>query len=111
MTESWLQTIKGSIPIPGPAVLVLAGLGCYLVTCFVARRPLTWAWALAPGICLSVLIESWEVWDYYDAAGFGGSSVLGIVGRHVKDVAVMNALPVAVFVVASLLAQGAREAG
>ena len=105
MSGSWLQTIKDNIPIPGPAVLVLAGLGCYLVTCFVARRPLTWAWALAPGICLSVLIESWEVWDFYGAAGLGGSSVLGIVGRHLKDVAVMNAVPVAVFVVARLSAE------
>ncbi len=105
MTESWLQTIKGSIPIPGPAVLVLAGLACYLLTCFVARRPLTWAWALVPGIFLSVLIESWEVWDFYGASGFGGSNVWGIAGRHMKDVAVMNAVPVAVFVVARLSAE------
>ena len=45
-----------------------------------SRRPLTWAWALVPGTCLSVVIESWEVWDFYGAAGFEGSSVLGLVG-------------------------------
>ena len=60
-----------------------------------------------PEICLSVVIESWEVWDFYVAAGFGGSSVLGIVGRDLKDVAVMNTAPVTVFVVARLLSQGA----
>jgi hypothetical protein len=103
MNGSWLQTIKSVIPIPGPGVLVLVGLGCYFVTCLVARRPLTWAWALVPGISLSILIESWEVWDHYGASGFGGSSVLGIVGRHLKDVALMNASPVAVFVVTTLL--------
>jgi hypothetical protein len=109
MSGSLLQAIKDLIPLPAPSVFVLAGLGCYFATCFVARRPLTWAWALLPGLLLSLVIESWEVWDYYGTAGFAGESVLGIIGRHLKDVALMNALPVAVCVVASFLEHGPAE--
>lgn len=103
MNPSWLKTVKDAIPIPGPLVLIFAGLGCYFLTCFVTQRPLTWGWALLPGLLLSLVIESWEVWDHYAISGLAGSSLFGIVGRHLKDVALMNALPVAIFSVATWL--------
>jgi hypothetical protein len=100
MNGSWLQAVKDSIPIPGPLALVLMGLGCYLVTCLIARRPLTWRWALVPGLVLSLVIESWEVWDHYSATGLAETSLLGIALRHLEDVALVNVSPVAVYTIA-----------
>jgi len=96
MTRSRLEALKDTLPIPGP-------LGCYFLTCFVARRPLTWGWALLPGLLLSLVIESWEVWDHYGASGFAGTSIVAVVGRHLKDVALMNAVPVAILLAATWL--------
>jgi hypothetical protein len=101
MDGSWLarakQTLISLSPFPAEVWFVLAGLGCYLATCAIARRPLTWVWALVPGLCLSLAIEGWEIWDHW-----GGREVAlrgqlaGILARHLKDVALMNLPPAAV---------------
>ena len=98
-TKSALLSV---LPLPGETILVLAGLGCYLGTCVILRRPLTWAWALVPGLCLSLAIEAWEIWDYWGTPGLAiRGQTLSILGRHLKDAAVMN-LPAAAVVVAAL---------
>ena len=89
------------------ALLVLLGLVCYLATCLIARQPLTWAWALVPGLCLSIALEAAEVWDHYGAEGLakaGPGDLAGIVLRHGKDVLVTNLAPVLVFLTALVLA-------
>jgi hypothetical protein len=102
---SWLDRIKGTLisvlPFPAETLLVVAGLGCYLGTCVILRRPLSWAWALVPGLCLALTIEAWEIWDHWSAPGLSvRGQVLAILGRHMKDVLVMNLPAVAVFATA-----------
>ena len=97
MLKEW---IAASLPLPQPVVLGLLGLGCFLGTCMVVRRPLTCGWALVPGLVLGVLIEAWQIWDHYSPNGFGGTSVVGVVARHLVDVAVMNLPAVAVLAIA-----------
>ncbi len=106
MPPSWLERLKSALisiaPFPGETLLVLAGLGCYLGTCVILRRPLTWVWALVPGLCLSLAIEAWEIWDHWYGSGLEvRGQILGILGRHLKDVAIMN-LPAAAVVATAL---------
>jgi hypothetical protein len=105
MRGSWLERCKRALvtvlPFPGELFLVLAGLGCYLGTCAILRRPLSWAWALVPGLCLSLAIEGWEIWDHWGAAGLAArGQLLAILGRHMRDVLVMNLPAAAVFATA-----------
>jgi len=105
MSGSWLERVKRMVvsilPFPGAVFLVLAGMGCYLGTCALLRRPLSWAWALVPGLCLSLLIEAWEIWDHWGAPGISvRGQVPAILGRHMKDVLIMNLPAVAVFATA-----------
>jgi len=105
MQGSWLERVKHTLislfPFPAEVWFVLTGLACYLGTCVIWRRPLTWAWALVPGLCLSLAIEGWEIWDHW-----GGRDVVlrgeifGILGRHLKDVALMNLPPAAIVAIA-----------
>lgn len=109
-----MQRLKEGLTaiLPGELILILLGLGCYLATCLVLRRPLTWAWALVPGLALSLMIEAWEIWDHYGAAGLARSSggqIAAILGRHLKDIAIMNLPAVAVFAVAVWLARAAEK--
>jgi hypothetical protein len=106
MHESWLERIKSTLvtvlPLPGEALLILAGLGCYLGTCVLLRRPLTWVWALVPGLCLSFAIEVWEIWDHWVVSELSArGQLLAILARHLKDVAIMN-LPAAAIVATAL---------
>ena len=79
------------LPLSGETFLILAGIGCYLGTCAILRRPLSWAWALIPGLCLSLVIEGWEIWDHWGGSGLAiRGQVLAILGRHMKDVLIMN---------------------
>ena len=112
MRGSWLEgakrTIVSVLPFSGETLLVLAGLGCYLATCAILRRPLSWAWALVPGLCLSLAIEGWEIWDHWGAPGLAvRGQVLAILGRHMKDVLVMNLPAVTVFATALWLERAA----
>ena len=108
--ESPLQTLKyfvrAAFNVSPEALFILFGLGCYLVTCLIARRPLIWAWALVPGFCLAVALEAVEVWDHYRMRGLlmaEARDIAGIVWRHSKDVLVMNLAPLMVFSTATLL--------
>lgn len=95
-----------ALPVSGDTVLVWLGLACYLATCLISRRALTWAWALVPGFLISVAIEGLEIWDHYGPQGLnkaGARGLTGIVLRHARDVAVMNAAPAIVFLVAILI--------
>ena len=108
MHGPWLERVKHTLvsifPLPAEALLVLAGLGCYLGTCAILRRPLTWVWALVPGLCLSLAIEAWEIWDHWGGPGVAvRGQVLGILGRHLKDVALMNLPPAAIVATAHWL--------
>jgi len=102
------EWVESAVPLPQPAVLGVIGLACFLGTCLVLRKPLSWGWALAPGIVLAVAIEAWEVWDHYGESGFGRTSVAGVVARHLLDVAVMN-LPAAVVWGVAFLRRGGTE--
>ena len=101
MQPSWLERLKSTLvsilPFPGELFLLMAGLGCYLGTCAILRRPLSWAWALVPGLVLSLAIEGWEIQDHWGASGFAlRGQTLAILGRHLKDVAIMNVPPAAI---------------
>ena len=110
MQTSLLQRLKvyvlSVLNVSPDLLLAFLGLVCFLVTCLIARRPLTWIWALAPGLCLAVALEAAEIWDYYGAKGLAKTTVaegLGILSRHAKDVLVMNLAPLLVLFVARLL--------
>lgn len=95
------RTLISVLPFPGETILVLAGMGCYLGTCAILRRPLSWAWALVPGLCLSLTIEAWEIWDHWRVPGLAvRGQTLAILGRHMRDVLVMNLPAAAVFATA-----------
>ena len=99
--------ILSTVGLAPEALLVLLGLVCYLATCLIARQPLTWAWALVPGLCVSVALEAAEVWNHYGAEGLAKATpadLLGIGLRHARDVLVTNLAPVLVFLTALLLA-------
>jgi hypothetical protein len=99
------------LPLSGDAVLILLGLATYLATCLLSRHPLTWGWALVPGVCLAILLEAWEIWDHYGQAGLAELGRLGffsVVARHSRDVLVMNLAPLAVFLAAHAVARIAR---
>ena len=102
------QLLLNHLPLSADAILLLLGLVCYLGTCLVFRRPLTWAWALLPGLLLALAIEAAEIWAHYGGAGLAraeAGSLAAIVGRHLRDVAVMTLPAVLVFLAAHLLAR------
>ena len=99
------------LPLSGDAVLILLGLITYLATCLLSRHPLTWAWALVPGVCLAIVLEAWEIWDYYGHAGLDELSqagVFSVAARHSRDVLIMNLAPLAVFLAAHVAERIAR---
>lgn len=98
--------LKAALPVSGDAVQVYAGLACYLVICLAFRRPLTWGWALLPGLCVSLVVEGLEILDHYGVSGLArlsareaGATVL----RHLRDVITFNLAPFLVFLVAHYL--------
>ena len=110
MDGSFLQRLKLVIhmllPLSGDAVMIFAGLGIYLATCLITRHALTWGWALVPGLCLAVAVETWEIWDYYQLAGLakvGPQGWLEVAARHAKDILIVNLGPVAIFLSAHAL--------
>lgn len=112
MTQSLLHRVKSLaqtlLPVSNDALLVILGLGCYLATCLILRRPLDWHWALLPGLTAAFLLESWEIWDHYGADGLAqlaARDVLAMLLRHSGDILLMNAAPFAVYLTARLLAR------
>jgi hypothetical protein len=102
-----LKNITRSVTGVSPdAIFVFLGLGCFLTTCLIARRPLTWAWALIPGFWLSIIVETLEIWDHYGAKGLFGTEateISTIFLRHSKDILVMNLGPSLVVLAATFL--------
>jgi len=85
-----------------------SGLVFGLATCLIARQPLTWIWALAPGLCLSVALEFAEIWDHYGAevlAKTPSKDLAVILLRHSKDVLITNSAPFLTFLTAVVLAE------
>lgn len=94
------------LPVSSDALLVFIGLGLYLATCLIARQPLSWAWALLPGVLIAVALEAWEIWDHYgtrDLLRTEPTDILAILLRHSKDVLVTNLAPGLVVLVALAL--------
>ena len=74
----------------------------------ILRRPLSWVWALVPGLCLSLALEAWEIWDHWGAQGFAiRGQTLAILARHFKDVALVNVPPAAIVATAHWLERAA----
>jgi len=100
------QLLQSVLPLSGEAILIFLGLACYLLSCLVLRRPLSWAWALVPGLLLAVLLEGLEILNHYGLRGLGGlapGELAAVVGRHSKDVIVMNLAPALVALAAAFL--------
>ena len=98
--------LTGGLGLSPDAVLAFLGLTCFLATCLIAGKPLTWAWALLPGLCLALLIEAAEIVDHYGLRGFfalGTAGVADVLFRHGRDVLVANLAPLLVFGAASWL--------
>lgn len=100
------QFLQSYLPFSSDVILIFLGLGCYLLSCLVLRRPLSWAWALVPGLLLAVLLEGLEILDHYGLMGLGGlapGELAAVLGRHFKDVIVMNLAPAMVVLAATFL--------
>lgn len=100
--KDFFRSILGVSP---DAIFVLAGLACFLVTCFLAGRPFSWVWGLLPGLLLSVVVEALEIWMHYGIQGLmaaEAASLGAILLRHGRDVVLMNLAPVMVVIVANL---------
>lgn len=101
------ERLLGLLGLSPDAVFVLLGLACFLATCLLAGRPLNWAWALLPGLCLGLLLEGLEIIDHYGLRGFLGlpaAQIGDILFRHSRDVLVLNLGPLLVWLTASLIA-------
>lgn len=116
MDGSLLQRLKfvvqSTLPVSNDALFVLFGLGCYLATCLAMRRRLTWAWALVPGMVLSLALEGWEILDHFGMPGLARASAADLTTtllRHSRDVLVINLAPIVVLVVALILERAARR--
>lgn len=97
--QQYKTLIRSAIPVSSDALLVLLGLSIYLVTCLVFRLPFSSSLALLPPLLVSILLEGWEIVDYYGFEGVAASSsskIMVIVLRHSKDVLVFNLAPVLV---------------
>ena len=116
MQDSLLQRVKGFVQsvldVSPDLLLVFLGLGCFLTTCLIARRPLTWVGALVPGLCLSVILEAMEIWGHYGTEGLaktGASDLARILLRHAKDILIMNLAPSLILGTAILLDRFSSE--
>ncbi len=106
MLDRLKALLRDGLGLAPDAILVFLGLGIFLATCLIGRRPLTWAWALLPGLGLALFLEAVEVWQHYGAQGLKSATaaqLAGIVLRHARDLLVMNLAPVMVFGAAVLL--------
>ena len=100
------QIVRSFLPLSSDAILIFLGSGCYLSCCLLLGRPLSWVWALVPGLLLALLLEGLEILDYYGLTGLGGlapGQVAAMLGRHLQDVIVMNLAPVLVVLAAAFL--------
>lgn len=100
------QILQSFLPLSSDAILIFLGLGCYLLCCLLLGRPLSWVWALVPGLLLAVLLEGLEILDYYGLTGLGDlapGQVVAMLGRHLQDVIVMNLAPLLVVLTAAFL--------
>jgi hypothetical protein len=65
MPLEFYQDIKGfilsMIPMTNDGLHIYMGMSCYLATCLLLRRPLSWVPALVPGIALSLLMETVDI--------------------------------------------------
>jgi len=112
LLERAKDLVRSLLGVSPDALLMLAGLGCFLATCLLARRSLAWPWALVPGLCLAVALEAVEIWSHYGARGLlesGARDLAAILARHLRDVLIMNAGALLVLVVASVLSRAAGE--
>jgi hypothetical protein len=97
------QSILSTFPVSADAILILGGLGAYLASSLILRRPFLGFRALIPGFVISILIESSEILDQYGMLGFlsaGPGQLSAILLRHAKDVVIFNLAPVLVAVFA-----------
>ncbi len=108
MASATLRRVKDRVlarlGLSADAILAFAGLACFLATCLLLGRPLSWAWALLPGLCFALLLEGLEIVDHYGARGFlalGPAGIADVVFRHCRDVLVINGGPLLVWAVAA----------
>ena len=108
MADSILRRLKklllARLGLSPDAILAFAGLACFLATCLLFGRPLSWAWALLPGLCFALLLEGLEIIDHYGPRGFlalGPARIANVVLRHCRDVLVINLGPLMVWAVAA----------
>ena len=112
MLTSLKDSLRSGLGVSPDALLVLLGLGCFLVTCLIAVRPLSWAWALVPGVCIAVILEGLEIRDHYGAQRLLDASagdIAAIFWRHARDVLLMNLGPVLVVLVAFLVGRASVD--
>lgn len=112
LLDTLKETLRTIIGLSPDAVLVLAGLACFLVTCLIVGRPLSWPWALLPGFCLSLILEAWEIWDHYGFRGLLESDVKGLGAiflRHARDILLMNVGPLLIVLAAHQLARTSED--
>ena len=98
--------IQQDLGLPSETILVWLGLACFLAACLVMRRAFTWPWALVPGLCLAIGLETLDILDHYSLQGFLGSpsrEMAEILLRHSKDVAITNLAPLMIWLTAMVL--------
>jgi hypothetical protein len=105
LLDRFKDFLRSDLGLPPDGILFGAGLACFLVTCMVLRRPLSWPWALIPGICIAITLEALEIWDHYGPERLfetDAREVLAILWRHCRDVFVMNSGAAALVILANL---------
>ena len=112
MLEPLKAIVESELGIPPDAMFVVIGLALFLITCLIFRRPVSWAWALIPGLCFSIFGEAAEILDQYGLYGLTEkeTKVLAtILLRHSRDILIMNLAPVLLVIVANLWFRKSRE--
>ena len=105
MFERLKAIVQSELDISPDVIFVVIGLALFLITCLIVRRPLSWPWALIPGLCVSIIVEAAEISDQYGLHGLtekNAKDLAVILLRHSRDILAMNLAPLAVVVVTNI---------
>jgi hypothetical protein len=104
--------VQSGLGISPDVIFVITGLALFLVTCLITRKPISWAWALIPGLCVSIFVEAVEMRDQYSLHGLtekNAKDLTTISLRHSRDILIMNLAPLLLVIFANLWFRNSQE--
>lgn len=112
MFERLKSIAESELGISPDVMFVIIGLVLFLVTCLIFRKPVSWGWALIPGLCVSIFVETAEIIDQYGLHGLTEKDVKDLVTillRHSRDILATNLAPFVLVIVANVWFRRSQE--